>query len=106
MLSTVATRSDVGQGLSYFCPNLVVVGMTMPHFHLFGQLLGGFMELGWVRGSTVEASKAEYQSFVREQRQLEFISTKSRPDVGNILSSWSSKAGFRVRLHLYQVGNI
>ena len=57
VLSTAAVRSDVGQRLSCFCPETVVGGMTM--------LLNGLMELVWFRGSTVEASKAEYQSFVR-----------------------------------------
>ena len=60
------------------------------------------MELGWVRASTAEASRDEHQSFVRDQRQLERISTKNRPDVGHILSSWSSQSGFRDRHNLYQ----
>ena len=49
------------------------------------------------------ACKSEYQSFVQEQRQLEQTSTRSRPDVGNVLTSCSSQAGFRVRSHLYKV---
>ena len=64
------------------------------------------MKLGWVRGSSVEASKAEYQSFVRDQRQLEGISTTSCPDVGNILSSWSSQSGIRARRPLYWIGDV
>ena len=35
----------------------------------------------------MEACKSEYQSFVQEQRQLERTSTRSRPDVGNVLTS-------------------
>ena len=81
-------------------------GTVHAPYHLFGQPPDGSKELGWVRGSTVEASKAEYQSFVRDQKQLERISTRSCPDVGNILCSWSSQSGFRARRHLYQVGNV
>ena len=74
----------------------------MPLINCFGQLLDGLMELGWVLGSTVEASEAEYQSFMRDQRQLERIYPRSRPDVGNILFSWSSQSGFRARRQLYE----
>ena len=72
--------------------------------HLFDQLLDGLMGLGWVRGSTVEASKAEYQFFVREQKQLERISTRTHAELQNVLWSWSSQAGFRACRYLYQVG--
>ena len=51
----------------------------------------------------MEACKSEYQSFVQEQRQLERTATRSRPDVGNVLSFCSAQAGFRVRSHLYKV---
>ena len=106
VLSTVAARLDVGQGLSCFCPEIVVVKDDYTPFHLFGQPLDVLMELGWFLGSTVEASKAGYQSFVRDQKQVERISTRCRPDVGTNLSSWSSQAWFPARRHLYQVGNI
>ena len=53
------------------------------------------MEFGWLRGSTVEASKAENHLFVPEQKELERTSTRNRPDVGNILFYWSSQTGFR-----------
>ena len=57
VLSTAAARSDVGQGLSFFVPMLRLgMGVTLPPFHLFCQLLDGLMELGCVRGSTVVAS--------------------------------------------------
>ena len=61
------------------------------------------MEKGWTKGSEVEACQAEYQSFVQEQRQLEPSSTRSRPDVGDVLSFCSGQAGFRARRHLYKV---
>ena len=61
------------------------------------------MEKGWSRGSEVEACPAENQSFVQEQKQLERSSTRSRPDVGDVLSLCSAQAGFRARRHLYKV---
>ena len=59
VLSAVAAGSDLGQGLSCFCPEIVIGGMTMPRFHLFGQLMDGLIEFSCVCGSTVEASKDE-----------------------------------------------
>ena len=50
-----------------------------------------------------EACRSEYQSFVQEQRQLERSSTRSRPDIGNVLSFCSSQAGFRAQQHLFKV---
>ena len=50
MLSTVAARSPVGQGLSCFCPEIVIGGDDYSAFHLFGQLLDGLLDLGWIRG--------------------------------------------------------
>ena len=41
-----------------------------------------------LRGSEVEACRAEYQSFMLEQRQQERSSRRSRPDVGNVLAFW------------------
>ena len=40
-------------------------------FYLFRQLVDGLLCLGWVKGREVEASKAEVQSFVHGQRQVE-----------------------------------
>ena len=100
VLSTVTARSAIGQGLSCFCPDFFFLGGgggDHAPFYLFGQLLDGVMELGWVRGSSLEASKAEYWSFVRDQWQLQCISTRSRPNVGNILPSWSSQSRFQAR---------
>ena len=50
IVSTVAARSPIGQGLSCFCPEIVIGGDDYSTFHLFGQLLDGLPELGWVRG--------------------------------------------------------
>ena len=103
VLSTVAARSAIGQGLSCFCPPVLIGGDDHAPLQLFDLLLDGLLAKGWVRGRDMEACKSEYQSFVQEQRQLERTSTRSRPDVGNVLSFCSSRAGFRVRNHLYNV---
>ena len=85
-LSTVASRSVIGQSLSCFCPAIVVGGDDIAPFQLFNKLQDGLLEKSWTKGSEVEACRAEYQSFVHEQRQLERSSTRSRPDVGDVLS--------------------
>ena len=103
ILSTVAARSTIGQGLSCFCPPVMIGGDDHAPLQLFDLLLDGLLAKGWVRGRDMEACKSEYQSFVQEQRQLERTSTRSRPDVGNVLSFCASQAGFRVRSHLYKV---
>ena len=87
VLSTVAARSVIGQGLSCFCPAIVVGGDNVAPLQLLNKLLDGLLEKGWTRGSEVEACRAEYQSFVQEQRQLERSSTRSRPDVDDVLHS-------------------
>ena len=103
VLSTVAARSAIGQGLSCVCPPILVAGDDHAPMQLFDMLLDGLLEKGWVRGAEMEACKSEYQSVVQEQRQLERTSTKSRPDVGNVLTFCSSQAGFLVRRHLYKL---
>ena len=103
VLSTVAARSAIGQGLSCFCPPVLFGEDDHASLQLFDLLLGGLLAKGWVRGGDMEACKSEYQSFVQEQRQLERTSTRSRPDVGSVLTFCSSQAGFRVRSHLYKV---
>ena len=101
VLSTVAARSKIGLRLSCFCPAIIIGGDDHAPLHLLGLLLDGSLERGWVRGSEIEAS--EYQSFVQEQRQLERSSTRSRPDIGDVLSFCCSQAGFRARQHLPKV---
>ena len=103
VLSTVAARSKIGQGLSCFCPAIVIGGDDHAPLHLLGLLLDGLLERGWVKGSEIEACRSEYQSFVQEQRQLERSSTRSRPDIGDVLSFCCSQAGFRARQHLFKV---
>ena len=95
MLSIVAARSKIGQGLSCFCPAIIIGGDNHAPLYLPGLLLDGFLERGWVKGSEIGACRAEYQSFVQKQRQLEWSSRRSRPDVGDVLSFSSSQVGFR-----------
>ena len=103
VLSTVAARSKVGQGLSCFCQAIIIRGDNHAPLHLLGLLLDGLVDHGWVKGSRIEACRSEYQSFVQEQRQLERSSTGSRPDIGDFLSFCSSQAGFCARQHLCKV---
>ena len=104
--STVASRSVIGQGLSCFCPAIVVVGDNVAPFHFLNKLMDGLLEKGWTRGSEVEACRDEYQSFVQEQRQLERSSTRNRPDVGDVLSFCSAQAVFRACQKLYKVCSV
>ena len=101
VLSTVAARSKVG--LSCFCPTIIIGGDNHAPLHLLGLFLEGLLERGWKKGSEVEACRAEYQSSVQEQRQLELSSTRSHPDIGDVLSFCSSQARFRARHHLFEV---
>ena len=86
VLSTVAARSKIGQGLSCFCPAIIIGSDHHAPLHLLGLLLVGLLDRGWVKGSEIEACRSEYQSFVQEQRQLERSSTRSRPDKGDVMS--------------------
>ena len=103
VLSTVTARSKLGQGVSCFCPEIILGGDDLSAFFLHGQLLDGLVECGWEKGSSVEDCKAEFQSFVQEQRQLDRLSTRKRPDVGNILAYFAQQTGFRSRRHLFLV---
>ena len=103
VLSTVAARSKVGQGLNCFCPAIIIGGDDHAPLHLLGLLLDWLLERGWIKGSEIEACRAEYQSFVQEQRQLERSSKRSRPDIGDVPSFCSSQAGFCARQNLLKV---
>ena len=102
ILSTVAARSPIGQGLSCFCPEIVIGGDDYSTFHLFGQLLYGLLELGWVRGSEVGPAKAEFHSFVREQRQVETSSHRSRAPINSVFA-FCNQPSFRSRRNLQKV---
>ena len=103
VLSTVAARSKIGQGLNCFCPVIIVGGDNHAPLHLLGPLLDGLLDRGWVKGNEIEACRSEYQSFVQEQGQLERSSTRSRPNIGDVLSFCSSQAGFSARQHLFKI---
>ena len=96
ILSTVAARSPIGQGISCFCPEIVIGGDDYSAFYLFGQLLDGLLGLSWVRGWEVEPAKAEFHSFVREQRQVETSSNRSRAPINNVFA-FCNQPSFRFR---------
>ena len=103
ILSTVAARSPIGQGLSCFCPEIVIGGDNYSAFHLLGQLLDGLLEFGWVSGSEVEHAKAEFHSFVREQRQVETSSHRSRASINSVFA-FCNQPSFPSRRNLHKVG--
>ena len=100
ILSTAAARSPVGQGLSCFCPEIVIGGYSALQF--FGQLLDGLLEIGWVRGSEIEPPKAEFHSFVREQRYVETSGNRSRVPISSVFA-FCNQPGFRSRRNLHKV---
>ena len=51
VLSNVASKSVTGQGLSCFCPAIVVGGEDFAPFQLFNKLLDGLLEKGRTRGA-------------------------------------------------------
>ena len=105
ILSTVAVRSPIGQGLSRFCPEIVIAGDDYSAFHPFGQLLNGLLELGWVRGSEVEPAKAEFHSSVREQLQVETSSNRSRVPINSVFA-FCNQPSFRPRRNLHKASII
>ena len=106
ILSTVAARSPIAQGLSCFCPEIIVGGDDTAVHRLFQRLIEGLVGSGWVKRSNVEACQAEFESFVREQRQLNWSKTDGRPDVGSVFSFLLEQSGFKARQNLYRVSFI
>ena len=102
ILSTVAACSPVGQGVSSFCPEIILGGDDFSAFRFFGQLLDGLLELGWVRRSEIEHAKPEFYSFVREQRQVEVSGKKSRGPFKSV-STFCSQPGLRSRQNLHKI---
>ena len=86
IVSTVAARSPIGRGLNCFCPQIVIGGDDYSAFHLFGQLLDGLPDLGWIRGWEMEPAKAEFYFFVREQRQVETSGNRSRVPINSVFA--------------------
>ena len=99
-LSAGAAQSLIGQGLICFCPETIISGDEYSAFYLFGQLLDGLSEKGWIKESLIVPSKVEFQSFMREQRQLKEHSTRKSRDVGHTLSSCVSQSRFRSRFRM------
>ena len=102
---TVAARSPIEQRLSSFYPEIVIRGDNYSAFYLLGQLLDGLLELGWVKGSEVEHAKAEFHSFVREQRQVETSGNISRAPINSVFA-FCNQPSFRSRRNLHKVSNI
>ena len=103
VLSTVAARCKLGQGVRCFCPEVIIRGDDHSAIFLFGQFLDSSIACGWEKGSTVEAYKAEFQSFVIDQCQLERHASRKHSDISNFLSYLTQQNGFRSRRHLYRV---
>ena len=105
ILSSVAARSSIGHGRSCFCPEIVLGCDDYSAFHLFGQSPDGLLELGWIRGSDIEPAKAEFHSFVREQRQVETSGNRSRVPISRVFA-FCNQPGFRSRRNSHKVSII
>ena len=105
IFSTVAARSPIGQGLGCFCPEIVIGGDDYSAFHLFGQLLDELLELGWIKGLEIEPAKAEFYSFVHEQRQVETSGNRSRVPTSSMFA-FCNQPLFRSRRKLHKVSLI
>ena len=51
VLSTVGSRSVIGQGLSCFCPAIVVGVDDVAPLQLFNKLVDGLLEKAWIKGA-------------------------------------------------------
>ena len=103
ILSTTAARSTSAQGLSCFCPKITFGVDDYSALHLFGQLLDGLLEFGWVNGSKIEPAEAEFHSFVREQRQVELSGNRSRVPINSVFG-FCNQPSFRSWRKLRKVG--
>ena len=102
IFSTFAAHSPVGQGLSCFCNEIVIGGDEYSAFHLFGQMLDGLLELGWVRGSEIELAKVEFHSFVREQQQVDTSGNQSRLPISSVFAFYN-QPGFGSRRNSHKL---
>ena len=103
VLSAVAARSFIGQGLSCFCPAIVVGGDDVAPSQLFKKLLDELLEKGWSRGPRLRHADLGTSPLCRNSGSWSKSSTRSRPDVGDVLSFCSAQAGYRSRRHLYKI---
>ena len=60
VLSTVAARSKLCQGVSCFCPEIIIGSDDHSAFFLFGQLLDGLVECGWEKGGRLKLAKLNF----------------------------------------------
>ena len=70
--------------------------------YLFGQMINGLLNLGWVKVCEVEATKAEFHSFAHEHYQTEQNGNLRNP-ITDVFSFCCGQPGFCSRRHLYQV---
>ena len=96
-------RRDCRRFLEDLVSTILSTVAVWSQIHLFGQLLDGLLELGWVRGSEVEPAKAEFHYFVREQRQVEMSSHRSRAPINSVFA-FCNQPSFRSRRNLHKVG--
>ena len=75
-------------------------------YFLYGQLLDGLVESGWEKGFEVGAWRAELQFFVREQCQVERLSTRKRPDLGNIVAYLWQQIGIQSSGPLFRLCSV
>ena len=106
VLSTVAERSMLGQGINCFCPEVIIAGVNHSAFFLFRRLLDDLIACGWEKVSNLEACKADFQSFVNDQRQLECHASRKRSDISKVMNYLAQQSGFRSRRHLYRVSSL
>ena len=106
MMSTDAARSKLGQGVSCFSPAIVIAGDDHSAFFLFEQLLDGLVTCAWEKRANIEACKAEFQSFVRDQRQLDGHASRKHYDISSVLSYFTHQSGFWSRQHSYLVSSV
>ena len=94
VLSTVAARSKLNQGVSCFYPERFVRGDDHSAFCLLGQLLDRLIACEWEKGSNIEARNTVFQFFVQHQRQLECHASRKHSDISNVLSYLFHQSGF------------
>ena len=85
-MSIFAARSKLGQDVSCYCPEIVIGGDDPSAFFVLGQLWNNLVACGWEKGSKAKACEAEFQSFVRDQRQLECHASRKHSDISDVLS--------------------
>ena len=104
VLSSVSARYPVGRGLSSFCPEMFDWGGDEHSAtSLFVELVNALGRMKWLKSTEKEASKSEFQSFVRDQGELEYGTGVRRPEIGIIFTTYLSQLSFRSRKNLFKV---